>query len=216
MLYNFAGLLLFFAVLLLLYLALRVFFSKGWFKAWLKGSFAMVAVVAAGFLVVAGLDLFGYTPYQLDHQVAMLEVKELESQQYELKLSVPGETDRTYMIHGDLWQLDARVIVWSGFYSLLGMKTAYRLERVSGRYYSLEEEVNKPRTVYELRNADSPVDIWAFIARYPWMPGVEARYGSGTYVPMRDGAVFTVHVRKDGLLTKPHNESAQKAIYGWK
>jgi len=160
--------------------------------------------------------LFGYTPYQLDHQVATLDVSELDSQQYEVGLSIPGSGRATYPINGDLWQLDARVIVWGGVFSLLGMKTAYRLERISGRYYSLEEEVNKSRTVYELGSAASPVDIWALVSRYPWIPGIEARYGSGTYVPMLDGAVFTIHVRKDGLLAKPNNELAQKAIYGWK
>jgi len=216
MLYNLAGLALFLCVLILLYLSLRVFFSKGWFKAWLKGTFALVAFSLALLLIEIAFDLFAYTSYQLDRQVATLNISKLGGQQYEVTLDVEGGHVQSYLINGDLWQLDARVIVWTGFYALLGMKTSYRLERISGRYFSLEEEMSKTRTVYELGSVDLPVDIWAFVSRNPWVPGVEARYGSGTYVPMSDGAIFTVHVRKEGLLAKPQNEVAQKAIYGWK
>ena len=69
-----------------------------------------------------------------------------------------------FMLAGDEWQLDARVLKWKGWANLLGLDAQYRLERVSGRYRDIEQERNDERTVYAL--SENPgVDLWTLSTR---------------------------------------------------
>ena len=47
------------------------------------------------------------------------------------------------------------------------------------------------------------------------MPGVDAYYGTATYVPMADGARFEVNLSRDALIARPINDAARKAVGEW-
>ena len=46
-------------------------------------------------------------------------------------------------------------------------------------------------------------------------PGVDAYYGTATYLPMADGAKFEVTLSRTALLTRPANDAARDAIGNW-
>ena len=69
----------------------------------------------------------------------------------------------------------------------------------SGRYTRVEDERTLPRTVYDL-HAPSRVDPWELVHRYrAWVPWLDALYGSATYLPMADGALYEIKVSQSGL-----------------
>ena len=47
------------------------------------------------------------------------------------------------------------------------------------------------------------------------MPGVDAYYGTATYVPMADGARFEVSLTRDALIARPVNNAARDAVGDW-
>jgi hypothetical protein len=49
-----------------------------------------------------------------------------------------------------------------------------------------------------------------------WVPWVDALYGSATYMPMVDGASYTVSFSLTGLLARPSNDIARKAVSQWR
>jgi hypothetical protein len=62
-----------------------------------------------------------------------------------------------------------------------------------------------------------PLDLWAVARRYQsWLPLVDALYGSAAYVPMAPDADYVVSVSASGLLVRPGNEAAKKAVGGWR
>src|SRR5437762_972272 len=71
-------------------------------------------------------------------------------QQFNATLTYPSGEVRGYVLRGDEWQIDARVLKWRGVANVLNFDTAYRLERISGRYSDVERERTEPRTVYAL------------------------------------------------------------------
>jgi hypothetical protein len=114
-------------------------------------------------------------------------------------------------LRGDDWQMDARVLKWRGMAVLLGFDTLYRLDRLSGRYRDIDQEKTAPRTVYSLSEGRG-LDLWLIAKKYKrWIPWVDALYGSATYMPMVDGASYTVFVSFTGLLARPNNDIALKA-----
>jgi len=61
-----------------------------------------------------------------------------------------------------------------------------------------------------------PLDVWQFARKYPrLMPGVDAHYGTATYLPMAHGAVFEVTMTRTGLIARPVNEAAREAVGDW-
>ncbi len=120
-------------------------------------------------------------------------------------------------IGGDEWQMDARVLKWKGSALLLGSDTLYRLDRLSGRYRDIAQERTQQRSVYSLVEKGMGLDIWPLMQRYSrWVPWVDAVYGNAAYMPMADGARFVVSVGASGLVARPGNSDAERAVRQWR
>ena len=179
------------------------------------GGLLLLAVAAVFFIV--SLNLHTYARLTNEQPVAEIVFEQRGAQRYRATLTqMPSGEMQMFMLAGDEWQLDARVLKWKGWANLLGLDAQYRLERVSGRYRDLEQERNAERTVYGL--SENPgVDLWVLSTRYPkWMPFVDAVYGSATYLPMADGARYEVKMTQSGLIARPVNEAANAASSSWK
>lgn len=187
------------------------------FLAALGGGLSGAALLAiAALLFVASLNLRTYSRLTYEAPVAEIVFEAREPQRYRATLaqSRSGEM-QTFMLAGDEWQLDARVLKWKGWANLLGLDAQYRLERVSGRYRDLEQERKDERTVYGL--SENPgVDLWVLSTQHPrWLPFIDAVYGSATYLPMADGARYEIFITQSGLIGRPSNETAEKAAGAW-
>ena len=71
------------------------------------------------------------------------------------------------------------------------------------------------RSVYAL-SEPVPLDVWQFARRYPkLLPGVDAHYGTATYLPMAHDAIYEVKMTRTGLIARPLNEAATEAVGNW-
>ncbi|WP_439135062.1 cation/multidrug efflux pump [Pseudomaricurvus sp.] len=196
--------------------ALKTLFRRGWFLGWLKGTLGLVLVSIAIVIGLLAWDVFSYEELLGDTPVATISFEELEDQHYQATVVYADGEEYQFDLKGDQWQLDARIFKWSPSLARFGLKPGYRLDRLSGRYYSLEMERNAERTVYELNPSQSSVDLWRWFKsidqQVPWL---DALYGSATYVPMSDGALYEVNLSHSGLLSRPLNEPAKQAIRRW-
>jgi len=128
---------------------------------------------------------------------------------------IDGEIDRLLVLRGDEWQMDARVINWKPPATLLGLDPIYQLDRLSGRYSSIDDEMSEERTVHAL-SEEMQLDVWRVARKFPiLMPGVDAYYGTATYLPMADGARFEVTLSRTALLARPVNAAAREAVGDW-
>ncbi|WP_373090124.1 cation/multidrug efflux pump [Zhongshania sp.] len=122
---------------------------------------------------------------------------------------------QSYLLMGDQWQIDSRVMRWQLPAARLGFDNLYRLERLLGRYADIENERNAPRTVY-LLSLSKPLDAWDLLRSndffHKW---VEADYGNAVFAPMVDGAQFAVYLGRSGLFIRPENPIAVKALRNW-
>jgi hypothetical protein len=61
------------------------------------------------------------------------------------------------------------------------------------------------------------MDVWYIARRFPALaPGIDAYYGSATYVPMADGARFEVSLSRNALIARPANAAARTAVGVWR
>ncbi len=182
-----------------------------------SGSFASGVVCAAigGAGIVLFFSVFSYARLTEEIVVASIEFNRTAPEQYTARLMIDGRLDQLLPMQGDEWQIDARVVTWKPPATILGLDPIYRLERLSGRYTDVERERSEPRTVHSLA-ADRRLDIWNIAKSYPmFTPGVDAYYGTATYVPMADGARYEVSLSRDALIARPVNDAARDAVGDW-
>ncbi len=181
------------------------------------GSFAGGASTAAA--ATAGvLLLWSYLGYERltgEQDVAVIEFSKSGPDEYSARLMIDGRLDRIFTLAGNEWQLDARIITWKPPATILGLDPVYQLERLSGRYSEIDRERSDARTVHGLVDG-RPLDLWQVARRFPaFLPGVDAYYGTATYLPMADGARFQLSVSRDALIARPVNEAARRAVGDW-
>ncbi len=186
----------------------------------IAGSFH--ALVGACFMLAAatawmlGLSLLTYERLTHEQLAAEIMLSRLGERHYRATLTYPSSRTQNFDLHGDEWQVDARVLKWRGLANIAGFDTVYRLERIGGRYRDIDSERGAPRSVHVL-NEPARIDAWD-LARYysTYVPWADALAGSATFLPMADGALYQVRVSQSGLVARPLNQAGRDAVAGWR
>ncbi len=209
------------AILLFLSLIFFILASRRFLRG--KSLTASIQILSALSLCLAGLlslsiaiNLVSYDRLTFEQAIAELRFKQLEEQRFQADILYPNDNKvETYIINGDEWQIDARIIKWQGWAQILGLNAQYRLERISGRYSDIEEEREKSRTVYALTDKDE-VDYWKLINDYKkWLPWIDTYYGSAAYLPMLNNASYSISLTQTGLIARPLDAKTEEKIKLW-
>lgn len=216
MFYYFIAAVITVCALIAVYLAIKLLTNAQWILGWLKGMAGLSLLFVGVLLVLVAFDFIGYKQVLNDKPLATISFERLGAQSYRAILVESDGRERRFDLSGDQWQLDARIVRWSNFIAAWGAKPAYRLDRLGGRYFSLEKERQNNRSVFSLMDESAMVvDVWPVLLESShWLP-IDAQYGSATYLPMEDGALYTVSLSASGLVAKPLNERAQEAVNRW-
>lgn len=198
---------------LLVIAGLLFFLRPRWLLGWLKGMAVFSLILVGAYTLVIAINVSGYQSLQGMQTVATVSIQRQGEQRWHVRLQAPDQISVAQTLMGDQWQVDARIIRFSGPLRWLGVAPGYRLERLSGRYTSLEQERSAPRSVVGLGDGGWP-DLWELDRSFN-MPFVEGVYGNATFMPMRDGAVFEVRLSATGLVAVPVNQQARDAIQLW-
>jgi hypothetical protein len=144
----------------------------------------------------------GYRALTQEDLAARISVRPYAPQRFTAKLLFPDGHEESYSISGDEIYVDARILKWHALANMLGLSTAYELDRIGGRYREVEQERSGPRTLYPL-GREKPVDLFAMRKRYPFLEHfVDAQYGSAAYVPVGEPAELELRVSTTGLLIR--------------
>ncbi|UTA46371.1 hypothetical protein L1F30_09300 [Simiduia sp. 21SJ11W-1] len=201
--------------LCLLYVAARLLGEKSWLVGFIKGLSGLMVAGIGVLLILLAVDLLGYKQVMSEKPIATLSFERLGEQSFRAVLLENDGRESRFDIAGDQWQLDARIVRWPMMLASLGAKPAYRLDRLGGRYYSLEKERQNNRTIYNLAKDNGWVDLWPLmLSANDWLP-MQAQYGSATFLPMADGAIYSIALTSSGLVGKPINDPAKQAVQRW-
>lgn len=188
-------------------------------------------VAAAAIAALTGLNVQTYARLTYERPVATLQLKQLGPQYFEATVIQPALSEEqaartaVYPLHGDEWRMEAQVLKWKPWANVLGLDAQYRLDRLSGRYRSIDQEISGARSVHPLYAADEDAGL---AGRLPWkisawdaarkyrryVDAVDTLYGSAAYMPMADGARYEVWITQSGLIARPANDAARAASAG--
>jgi hypothetical protein len=175
---------------------------------WKLVSFAMRTLV--GLLLISlgtlsgtvAIGIQGYRALTREDVAARIVVQPAGAQRFVATFSFPDGRKEKFELSGDEIYVDAHILKWNPHANLIGLHTAYELDRVAGRYHSVKEEREAPRTVHSL-GRDRPVDLYALRRRYTFLaPLLDAEYGSATFIPVTTPAELELRVSTTGLLLR--------------
>ena len=177
---------------------------------WIPTGIALL--LAASFLAVAalaatlGVAMQGYRALTREVVAATVVTRPTGPERFSATLTFPDGRREHYEITGNALYIDAHIVKWHPRANLLGLHTAYQLDRVAGRYDRLEDEQTKPRRIFSL-SRPTPVDMFqvarslAFLRRFGRV--VDAEYGSATFIATREPTQLELRVSTSGLLFRP-------------
>lgn len=197
--------------------ACRILFRQALSGALFKVLLGLLLVAVSLTLAFSALDLLTYRKLLDEQQIATLKFEQIQPQRFKVVVVDAAGNVYHHYLHGDDWQLDARILRWHSSLAALGLANNYRLDRLSGRYRDITREVNSEKTVFQLVESYSPLDLWTLVQQLPiphhWL---DASYGSATYLPMADDAAYQVTLSYSGLVARPINKRAESAVKEWR
>jgi len=130
----------------------------------------------------------------------------VEKQLFKAMVILPDSSRTEYSCRGDQLYIDAHILKWHPWLNLLGIHTTYELDRLSGRYFDIDDEKQKPRTVHALseKKLFNLFDLrrkWEFLH-----PLLDAQYGSATFIDISEKTSLEVTVSTSGLLVRKNKD----------
>src|SRR5205085_6978153 len=148
------------------------------------------------------LGVQGYNALTREDVAARITVQPSAPQQFTAVVRYPDGRSRSFNLAGDEIYVDAHILKWKPIANIVGLHTAYELDRIAGRYQELAQERAATRTVYLLRD-ERPVELFRLRQRYAFLaPLYDAEYGSATFVEVKQPTELEVRVSTSGLLLR--------------
>ena len=196
------------AVLLLTagsFLITSVIFAKGVLK---KIRFFLIGALFAilgGILFVTVMCIKGLDAFSNEMLIAQATCKWTGKNEFDLIITQfskrsPPKTE-LFHLSGDQWLVGGEIIKWHPWLTSLGIPSYYKLTRLSGRYSDIRQEDESPSSSFILNGGEDPA--WSIFFRLdPYLPFVDAVYGSAAFVSVEPDKTFGIYANYSGYLIK--------------
>ena len=176
--------------------------KKKLFSSAFRFLLALLALLSAGLLGVIVIATEGYRVLTHEEIAAVVKIEPTGEKGFTAHFRFPDGHEASYRLAGDALYVDAHILKWKPIANLLGLHTAYQLDRVAGRYIDLKEERERIRTVF-LLSRDKHVDMFTLRQRYSLLgPLLDAEYGSASFINSNKPEHFEIRVSTTGLLIR--------------
>jgi hypothetical protein len=161
---------------------------------------ALLFLALAALAATVSVATQGYRALTREVVAAVIVTRPTGPDRFAATFTFPDGRRESYELTGNALYVDAHIIKWHPLANILGLHTAYQLDRVAGRYDRLEDEQLRPRRIFTL-SPPKPVDMFQ-LARSLAVLGrvVDTEYGSATFAPARQPNQLELRVSTSGLL----------------
>lgn len=187
-------------------------------------------VVGGGFLLaigavvaLVGLNIQTYNRLSTEYPVAKISLERTGDRGFVAsvtELNKDGDAlgpPQRYELTGNEVQLDARVISWKPWATVLGFDARYELQHIWGRTVAENEPLTAEgeRLLVKDRMGIDITSVGQMLGGLSPVSVVQHNLGSAVYMPMADKAEYFVCITEDALVADPANGEARGAIDVW-
>jgi len=175
---------------------------RHWLGGLTAGLMAALLFSLAALAAAISLGVRGYRALTHEEVAATVRMEPTGPRQFRTTVTLADGRLLMFDLAGDALYVDAHILKWRPIANVLGLHTAYELDRIGGRYDELDDERVRARTIHTLAT-DKPVNAFDLARRFRLLaPLVDAEYGSATFVGAQRAAVLEVRVSTSGLLIR--------------
>jgi len=177
-----------------------------------KFSLGVVVLFAAFSIVLLMATIYTYDRLTGETLIAELRFDATGDRQYVAHLRTGDRCeDRAFPLYGDQWRIDAEFLKWKYWALLLGLDSQYRLDRLEGRYRSVEDQ-NSQHNVAHALSERTAVDVVGLAESLgSWNFLLDATYGSSTYQDIDVDDVYYVYRTTTGIITRHERRPVESA-----
>jgi hypothetical protein len=188
--------------LVLFVVAIRAFRRRRWLASVGSAGSGALFLSLAALSATLAVSTQGYRALTLEEVAATVTTVPTGPRAFQAFVEFPDGRDTTLNVRGDQLLMDAHILKWRPLANVLGVHTWYEMDRLSGRYADIHDEIFLPRTVHSL-GTQKPADLFMLAQRYTLLALlVDTEYGSATYVEVKGPARFEIRVSTTGLLVR--------------
>jgi hypothetical protein len=136
-------------------------------------------------------------------RVAEVSTRRISPVEFELTYTPAGAAHgRTVTLRGDQWTVSGGIVKWHQWLTAAGWPSYHKPMRVSGQFSDIADQRREPSTAEPI--AEPGVDRFWEAAYWadPYLPFVEAVYGSSAYAYVEPGTIQEIYVTPSGYLIK--------------
>ena len=183
------------------------------------GGAATIVGLAAGLI---GLNLQSYQRLTYEVPLAEVSVKAVNPSERIFTLTVRrlDGTNRVQncTLQGDAWEIGGRFQKWQAWANELGLNATYTLDQITNRYNTAADGNGQKITACDIAGPSPEINQYLPKEWVEWILGhmlaKERQFGSASYMPMADGATYTVIATQFGFNAQPSNDIATQANNG--
>jgi hypothetical protein len=171
-----------------------------------QGIIALLFITTGALLGSIALGIQGYQTFTREEIAANVTISPIAPQRFTAILHHKDGRIEKFIISGDELYIDAHILKWQPLANLIGLHTAYELDRIGGRYRDIEQERTAERSLY-LISQNKTVNLFSLRQRYTFLALLlDAKYGSATFIPATQATEYQLRVSTTGLLMREINE----------
>lgn len=180
-------------------------FGAGILKT-LKRLLAAAALACVGMLLSGALLLLHvFQAFAGETLVAKVTTRRLSPTSFEVSYTPLGVEDartKRVQLEGDQWWLSGGIVKWHPWLTTLGVHSYHKPMRIGGQFSRPTSETQRPQSsILELEPVAD--QFWEVLYRLdPYLPFIEAVYGSSAYVYVEPRWAQEVYVTHSGYLIK--------------
>jgi len=188
---------------------------KSWLFQWLKGTTGLFSILIAIFLGIAGYELSRFQLIPDDELPSLLKasISEKSKHSFIVSLTSLDPTHKEYLLKGDLWEVVVRVWVWSPVLDVLQLPDLYKVENVSSRYLSIEQEIKEGATIEILYKPS--LNIWPILEFFSTFGMYQTESIESVFLPAADGSLFSINLVDGQLALEAVNAPAKAVLKNW-
>lgn len=179
------------------------------------GTFTLQLLTGTSFLLagillaVIAIGIRGYHALTHEEIAAQITVTPVSPQHFSANIRFPDGRTEIFTIAGDEIYIDADILKWQPIANMIGLHTAYELDRIGGRYREIEQEKNSERSIYSLKT-EKPINLHDLRIKHALLSILfDAKYGSATYLPVTQTAQLELHVSTTGLILREMSQTVK-------
>lgn len=169
---------------------------------------SLIVVLFISNIIAWASFVWTYNVFTHEEPVLTLAFEQKGEREYLAKINSPRSLRGEYLIQGEQWRVDARFIKMRYWSNLLGVSSRYAVDRLEGRYISVQDQNELQSTAHQLTDSEGQ-----HFTIFGWSPFFDTEYGSSTYQLIDPHKKFTVYKTPTGLMARAEVLEAQED--GW-